>query len=70
VKYFIDNSKLLDISPDKKITDTWLKAIRLQLPAGLTKYGSIGKAIYLSKNVKRSMSWVGVKFFAGLFKKS
>ena len=47
----IDNSEILYVDPNEKRTNDWLRALRLQLPAGLTKYGSIGKVTYSEKFV-------------------
>lgn len=41
IQNFIDNSKIEYIEPDKKRTDMWLKRTGLQLPVGISKYGSI-----------------------------
>ncbi len=48
----IDKSDILYVDPNKNRTDTWLKTFRLQLPAGLTKYGSIGRVTLFKRNVK------------------
>lgn len=37
----INNSKIRYIEPDKKRTNNWLSALRLQLPSAITKFGSI-----------------------------
>lgn len=48
----MNTSDILYVDPDKKRTNTWLEALRLQLPAGLTKYGPIGRVTYLERDVK------------------
>ena len=48
----INTSDILYLDPNKNRTDNWLKALRLQLPAGVTNYGSIGSVTYTNKNVK------------------
>lgn len=47
----IDSSDILYIDGNKKRTDTWLRALGLQLPVGLTTYGSIGRVTYYNENV-------------------
>lgn len=37
----IDRSPILYVDPNKNRTDSWSRALRLQLPAGLTNYGPI-----------------------------
>ena len=54
---FIRQSDILYIDPNKKRTDTWLQALRLQLPAGVTKYGSIGMVTYVEKDVNGKISF-------------
>lgn len=46
VQELINSSDILYVDSDKKRTDSWLRALRLQLPAGLTNYGSIGNVTY------------------------
>lgn len=53
----VDTSELLYIDPDKKRTNTWLEALRLQLPAGLTKYGSIGTVTYANRDVNGNIAF-------------
>ena len=48
----IDTSDVLYIDPNKKRTDSWLRALGLQLPSGLTTYGSVGKVTYYNDVVK------------------
>ena len=48
----IDTSDILYLDPDKKRTDTWLGALGLQLPSGLTEYGPINKVTYYEDIVK------------------
>ena len=47
-----DGGDILYIELQKNRTDSWLSALGLQLPVGLTKYGSIGKVIYYTNIVK------------------
>lgn len=54
---FIRQSDILYIDPKKKRTDTWFQALRLQLPAGVTKYGSIGMVTYVEKDVNGKISF-------------
>lgn len=54
---FIRQSDILYIDPNKKRTDTWFQALRLQLPAGVTKYGSIGMVTYVEKDVNGKISF-------------
>ena len=44
----IDDSTILYIDPQKNRTNAWLRRNRLQLPFGVTKYGSINKVSYFS----------------------
>ena len=53
----INTSEILYVDPNKKRTDTWLDALRLQLPAGLTKYGSIGTVTYVNRDVNGNLSF-------------
>lgn len=48
----IDTSDILYVDGNKKRTDTWLRALGLQLPVSLTTYGSIGRVTYYSDIVK------------------
>lgn len=50
----IDNSKILYIDPNKKRTENWLSLNRLQLPLGVSQFGSIGRVAYSSDVVKRN----------------
>ena len=52
VQHLIDTSSILYVDPNKNRTDSWLEARRLQLPVGLTNYGSIGRVTLLQKDVK------------------
>lgn len=54
---FIRQSDILYIDPNKKRTDTWFQALRLQLPAGVTKYDSIGMVTYVEKDVNGKISF-------------
>jgi len=49
---FINNSNILYIEPNKNKTDSWLEALRLQLPAGLINYDPISKITYYDDVVK------------------
>lgn len=51
----LDSSDILYIEPNKNRTNNWLRALGLQLPVGLTKYGSIGKLTYY-RDVVNNMS--------------
>ena len=53
----INKSDILYVDPNKKRTDTWFQALRLQLPAGVTKYGSIGIVTYVEKDVNGKISF-------------
>ena len=53
----INTSEILYVDSNKKRTDTWLDALRLQLPAGLTKYGSIGTVTYVDRDVNGNLSF-------------
>ncbi len=48
---FIDTSEILYLDPNKKRTDTWFRANRLQLPLHITKYGPIKRITYPLGNV-------------------
>lgn len=52
VQQLLNSSDILYLDPDKKRTDSWFQALRLQLPAGVTNYGSIGSVTYSDRNVK------------------
>ena len=45
------------LDPNKKRTDSWLEARRLQLPVGLTNYDSIASVTYTDRNVKGELSF-------------
>lgn len=51
-QYLIDNSRVLYVNPDKKITDNWLKSLGLQLPSDITNYGYINKIVDFGDDVK------------------
>nr|DAX09577.1 MAG TPA: hypothetical protein [Caudoviricetes sp.] len=53
----INTSEILYVDPNKKRTDAWLEALRLQLPSGLTKYGSIGRITYVNRDVNGNLSF-------------
>ena len=55
----INNSEILYVDPNEKRTNDWLRALRLQLPAGLTKYGSISKVTYSSDFVNEDSESFG-----------
>lgn len=59
VQYLIDNSDILYVHPNKNRTDSWLEARRLQLPVGLTNYGSIGNVTYTDRNVNGEYTFEG-----------
>ena len=48
----LQESAVLYVNEDKNRTDKWLQTLRLQLPAGVTKYGSIGKITQFKEKVK------------------
>ena len=50
----LDTSDVLYVDPNKKRTNNWLSALGLQLPVGLTKYGSIDKVTYYDETVKKT----------------
>ena len=50
----IDNSKILYIDPNKKRTENWLSLNRLQLPLGVSQFGSIGRITYSADVVKQN----------------
>ena len=52
VSGLLKESTILYLNEDKNRTDKWLQALRLQLPAGVTKYGSIGKITQFKEKVK------------------
>ena len=47
----INTSEILYVEPNKKRTDSWLTANRLQLPLAVTNYGSIKSITYPNGNV-------------------
>ena len=53
----INTSEILYVDPNKKRTDAWLEALRLQLPSGLTKYGSISRVTYVNRDVNGNLSF-------------
>lgn len=53
----INTSDILYLDPNKKRTNTWLEALRLQLPAGLTKYGSISMVTYANRDVNGNLTF-------------
>ena len=52
VQNLINTSDILYVDPNKNRTDSWLSSRGLQLPEGVTNYGSIGSISYTDKNVK------------------
>lgn len=53
LKGFIEKSDALYLDPNKNRTNTWLRAVELQLPAVAdSTYGSIGRITFEGKNVK------------------
>ena len=50
--FYDDWSNVLYLNPDRKRTDNWLEARRLQLPMGLTNYGPIRNVTYSGEDVK------------------
>ena len=60
VQHLLDTSDILYINPDKKRTDSWLQARRLQLPVGVaSRYGSIEKVTYVDRNVNGNFTFSG-----------
>ncbi len=57
VQNLINTSDILYVDENKKRTDSWLKARGLQLPEGVTNYGSIGIVTYTDKNVKGQITF-------------
>ncbi len=55
----INESQILYLDPDKKRTDSWLQARRLQLPVGVTNYGPIGRVTLVERNVKGEIEFGG-----------
>ncbi len=53
----LNSSDVLYIDPNKKRTDAWLEALGLQLPAGLTKYGSIASVTYMNRDVNGNFTF-------------
>ena len=51
-QYLINNSRMLYVNPDKKITDNWLKSLGLHLPSDITNYGYVNKIADFGDNVK------------------
>lgn len=49
----IDTSDILYVEPNKNRTDNWLSAFGLQLPVGLTNYGSIDRVTYYDDTVNK-----------------
>lgn len=64
VQTMINNSDILYVDANKKRTNNWLSANGLQLPSGLTQYGSIGTVTYYDKVVnemnKNSLTTMGI----------
>lgn len=56
VQSLIDNSDILYIDKNKNRTDEWLSFLRLQLPAEITHYGSIGTVTYYDSKVNNDTS--------------
>ena len=48
---FISSSEILYVEPNKKRTDKWLLALRLQLPSPITIYGPVNNIYDLSEKV-------------------
>lgn len=57
VQNLIDNSNILYVCPDNERTDTWLSHNQLQLPFGITKYGSLGNVSYFDRNVNGNIEF-------------
>lgn len=49
---YLHNNEILYLDPDKKRTDSWLRHNGLQLPVGVTNYGSIKRIAYQDGKVK------------------
>lgn len=52
LQHLIDNSNVLYIEPNKKRTNNWLKALRVQFPSALTSFGSIDRISYFNNEGK------------------
>lgn len=50
-QYIIDNSKILYVNANKKITDAWFSSLRLQLPSDVSTYGYIDNITYIDDDV-------------------
>ncbi|MEG1473933.1 MAG: hypothetical protein RSC25_07430, partial [Christensenella sp.] len=54
----LDTSDILYLDPNKNRTNNWFRAqLGLQLPAGVTNYGSIGNVTYVDKDVNGKISF-------------
>lgn len=53
---FINSSEILYIEPNKKRTDKWLLAFRLQLPSAITTYGPIDNIHDFSEKINKKNS--------------
>jgi hypothetical protein len=62
-----DWSNVLYLDPNKKRTNNWLVARRLQLPVGLTSYGSIHNVTYTEENSKGQIEYKSNKKFGSSF---
>lgn len=49
---YLHNNEILYLDPDKKRTDSWLRHNGLQLPVGVTNYGSVKRIAYQDGKVK------------------
>lgn len=48
---FINESDVLYLDENKNRTESWLQRLRLQLPSGVTNFGSISNVTYVNKDV-------------------
>ena len=67
LQHLVNNSEIYYVNEQKNRTDKWLKALGLQLPSALTKYGSINSIHNADKDVKMrdSLKVVSKKSEAG-----
>ena len=54
IQNLIDKSKIYYVCDEKNRTDNWLKALGLQLPSAITKYGSINSIPEISQKINTS----------------
>lgn len=57
----IDSSDILFVEPDKKRTNDWLSARRLQLPVGITNYGPIHNVTLYTNDVNSDSGMTAIE---------